>query len=306
MTHVPTYVDVSARPTLRLHGPEALDLMQRISTNDVRSLTVGSVIGTILTTDKGRIRDVVSLLRVAEAELLLFGTIGPQSELSGWIERFVIMEELTLSDATNEFFRFELLWHPEPAQGGPGGSLQKVELIPGGAGTAWRFSDPATSGKALQLVGDKRLEAHARQYLEKEGFRAATEDSLRDFCVYYGVPIPGRELSVEYNPHEVGLLDLVSFTKGCYIGQEVVARLDTYKKVQRRLVSLELSEKPAKLPARLASGAEEVGSLTSSIFSDELANWIGTAYVRPAFLEHAAPATYAGERREGVAKLRRV
>lgn len=306
MAHRPTYVDHSTRPIVRLTGLEALDLMQRISTNDVRSLKVGSSVGTILTTDKGRLRDVLSLARLSDTELLLFGTLWVRKELAAWIERFVIMEDLKVQDATDEFFRYHLLWPTASMQVAPGGSLQSLERTFGGGGRAWLMADPATGGRAVILVGDKHLGSVARQHLEREGFGAGDQASLRDFCVYYGLPVPGLELSIEYNPHEVGLLDLVSFTKGCYVGQEVIARLDTYKKVQRRLVSLELSEKPALLPARLTDGTEEVGTLTSATYSDDLTSWIGLGYVKPAFLDHPAPASYQGERTAGVAKLRAV
>ena len=306
MAHGPTYVDFSARPIVRLAGPEALDLMQRISTNDVRSLAVGSAVGTILTTDKGRIRDVLSLVRLAETELLLFGTLSERKDLAAWIERFVIMEDIKVQDATDEFFRYQLLWPTRAMQGGEGGSLQSLASVFGGGGRTWLMADPATGGKTVSLIGDKHLAGVVKLHLEREGFRRGDDESLRNFCVYYGLPVPGLELSIDYNPHEVGLLPLVSFTKGCYVGQEVIARLDTYKKVQRRLVSFELSEKPAELPARLAIGSEETGILSSVVYSDELASWIGIGFVKPAFLEGAECASYRGERAEGVARLRKV
>jgi folate-binding protein YgfZ len=56
--------------------------------------------------------------------------------------------------------------------------------------------------------------------------------------VMRGVPSPGNELSDRVNPLEAGLGRFISFTKGCYIGQEVIARLDSYDKLQRRLVRL--------------------------------------------------------------------
>ncbi len=53
-----------------------------------------------------------------------------------------------------------------------------------------------------------------------------------------GIPSDPNELNDLYNPHEAKLIDLVDFKKGCYIGQEVIARLDTYDKVQKHLVGL--------------------------------------------------------------------
>ena len=80
--------------------------------------------------------------------------------------------------------------------------------------------------------------------------------------VTLGVPAHGSELGDAYNPLEAGLMGAISFTKGCYIGQEVIARLDTYQKVQRRLVSLTLPES-VESGTRLMQNNREVGTLTS-------------------------------------------
>ena len=56
--------------------------------------------------------------------------------------------------------------------------------------------------------------------------------------ILLGIPAPGHELTEDYNPLEAGLGEAVSFTKGCYVWQEVVARLNTYDTVSRRLVGL--------------------------------------------------------------------
>ena len=62
------------------------------------------------------------------------------------------------------------------------------------------------------------------------------------FRISRGIPAFGAEISNAFNPYEAGLAHAISFTKGCYIGQEVIARLDTYEKVQRELVGLMFEE----------------------------------------------------------------
>ncbi len=62
------------------------------------------------------------------------------------------------------------------------------------------------------------------------------------FRIARGIPDIGRELTNDFNPFEVGLRDAISMTKGCYIGQEVIARLDTYQKVKRKLVGILFAE----------------------------------------------------------------
>ena len=72
----------------------------------------------------------------------------------------------------------------------------------------------------------------------------------------------------EFNPLEAGLKEFVSFTKGCYVGQEVVARLDTYDKVQKRLVGLQWDADSApERGAKLVLDGKQVGVVTSAATS---------------------------------------
>jgi folate-binding protein YgfZ len=91
-----------------------------------------------------------------------------------------------------------------------------------------------------------------------------------------GRPIPDQELTEYYNPLEAGLWRTVSFEKGCYIGQETIARLNTYKGVKQRLWGVQLSEVVS--PGTVVTiGAEKVGILTSMT---DLEMPFGLAYIR--------------------------
>jgi folate-binding Fe-S cluster repair protein YgfZ len=80
----------------------------------------------------------------------------------------------------------------------------------------------------------------------------------------------------------------VSYTKGCYIGQETVARLHFRGHANRRLVAVDLAAEPPSLPADLAQAGKPAGRLTSAAWSDALARWIGLAVVRREVPEGAA------------------
>ncbi|MEK7729006.1 MAG: folate-binding protein YgfZ, partial [candidate division KSB1 bacterium] len=105
--------------------------------------------------------------------------------------------------------------------------------------------------------------------------------------ILQGIPMVEHELTEEYNPHEVGLYSLINFEKGCYIGQEVVARLDTYQKVQRQLVGVKLDAEPhACANATLWVDEEEIGKLTSIARAPEGNGAIGLAIVRKQYAQH--------------------
>jgi folate-binding protein YgfZ len=102
-----------------------------------------------------------------------------------------------------------------------------------------------------------------------------------------GVPIAGRELTADVNPLEAKLHHLIDFDKGCYVGQEVIARLDTYDKVQRELIRFTLcgGDHATIRPGDRVlapSGGRDVGWISSVAAHPETGDRIGLAYVRGA------------------------
>ena len=101
--------------------------------------------------------------------------------------------------------------------------------------------------------------------------------------VEMGAPAYGKELSEDFNPLEANLLEYISFTKGCYVGQEVVARLKTYNKVQRQLVGLRWDFDSRAAPgSKLMLEGKQVGLVTSAAKSPRLDKVLGLGYVRTA------------------------
>lgn len=95
--------------------------------------------------------------------------------------------------------------------------------------------------------------------------------------ILQGRPAPDQELTEDYNPLEVGLWQTISFDKGCYIGQETIARLNTYKGVKQHLWGIRLTA-PAELGSPITIGNEKVGKLTS--YTETLDGHFGLGYIR--------------------------
>jgi aminomethyltransferase len=122
--------------------------------------------------------------------------------------------------------------------------------------------------------------------LLQAGARPMGQAAYEVLRVEAGYAAHGHELSLEYIPLETGLHDAVSFTKGCYVGQEIISRMDSRKRLAKQLRGLRLSGL-AEAPARLAVAGKEAGDLTSVVQSPRFGP-IGLAYVRTA---HAEPGT---------------
>jgi folate-binding protein YgfZ len=111
--------------------------------------------------------------------------------------------------------------------------------------------------------------------------RAVGTEALEVLRIEAGVPLFGRDMSEETIPIEANLLEAISYTKGCYIGQEVIARIDARGHVNRKLVGLLLEG--STLPqhgARIDTPEREVGWITSTAFSLALQQPIALGYVR--------------------------
>jgi len=119
-----------------------------------------------------------------------------------------------------------------------------------------------------------------------QGLVAGSEESFEILRIEAGTPRFGAELGPDVLPAEVGLEVAIAFDKGCYTGQEIVARVESRGQVRRRLVGLRLLGRPAPVAgAPIAAGVQRVGELTSACDSP-LCGAIGLGFVR---LPHDAP-----------------
>ena len=99
------------------------------------------------------------------------------------------------------------------------------------------ISNKMNQKTCLDVIGDMSDKERIIEFLKNSGTQLES-NQFENIRISLGFPKFGMELTEEFNPLEAGLIDHISFNKGCYIGQEVVARLNTYDKVQRKLVKL--------------------------------------------------------------------
>ena len=279
--------DSSHLGRIKATGQDFLDLLNRLSTNEVLSLEPGQGSTTVLTTDKGRIIDLLTVLNLGDYVLLLTGPQTPD-KVAQWIDKYTIIEDAALEDITATTAMLTVI--------GP----KAAELLGGVTDTKLSKFEPFQSAPVVlngvdahvirrDLVdlpmfellvkaddAEKAWQAVAAAGAEPIGFE--TYEILR---LEQASPGYDRELGEAYNPLESGLWGSISFTKGCYIGQEVIARLDTYKKVQKRLVSLSFSpDAIVETGDKLTQNGKEVGAVSSIAKVPTTGELIGLGYIR--------------------------
>ncbi len=271
-------------------GPDILPLLQRLGTGDVTALSPGDSGRTVLTTNKGRIVQHLFVSPLGDAGVLLIG--GPDSgpQVLDHLRRYTFAEKIELSDESENLFQLALtgpqssgilcdLNLPTPAAGvtAAGSVLDtSVRVLPhdGSTDDGYSVVGPVDAHPAVS--------AAVQQAVEARGGRAGTRSAFETYRVLRGIPAAGHELTLDYNPLEAGLWDAVSFDKGCYVGQEVVARLRTYDKGSRVLVGLELGN-PSVLPdpgASIIIDGSRAGALTSALDLPGGERAIGLGYLK--------------------------
>jgi folate-binding protein YgfZ len=260
--------DRSYHDILRISGADARDLLHRITTNDLSTLHTKSVVDTIFLTDKGRVIDLVQLLALDE-ELLLIVSPGIGPIVKQWIERYIILEDVIVEDVTSRISMVSLIgpkadtlidtvYDIELAQG-------RYAILPD-SGSVELIARSVRNGPQVVdvICSSEKIAEHWQRLTLTDVSSAAAPMGARAYealRISAGRPMPPGEISQENNPFDLALANAISFTKGCYIGQEVIARLDTYQKVRRGLFGL-LSDHRVPIPATIKVKGEEVGRVT--------------------------------------------
>jgi folate-binding protein YgfZ len=289
--------DISHHGTIEVSGPDAAGFLHNLTTNDVLHLATGAGREAFLTTGQAKIIAYALIDHVLlEGERDAFWlNVGPTSapRVLTHLDRHLISERVELTDRTAQFGRLHLAGRDarHVMERTVGEHLQNLEplancrAIIGGASIHLRRHEPlAVDGyDVVCAASDGPLIWKALTSAAKPAGSRAYE-ILR---MEAGTPVYGVDIDDSNLPQEVGITDrAVSFTKGCYIGQETIARIRTYGHVNRSLVGLRLAgDMPVPHGSKLLQAGKDVGYVTSSIRSISLGAVIGLAYVRRGFQE---------------------
>jgi folate-binding protein YgfZ len=306
ITHTPTdyqtaiehvaFSDESNTGRILMRGRDRAALLQRLTTNDIERLRSGQGSRTVLTTPIGRIIDLLTIHALDESFLVVTSPGQGPVVFSHLKKNIFFNDQVTLEPAGRAYVQIALYGpQAQPA-------LEEIAQAPLPqlalshtatltiAGAEVRIARrPPIGGDGLTLYIPADAAEAVRTALETSGAVALTPESLELLRIEAGIPSFGHELGQEYIPLETGLLDAISFTKGCYVGQEIIARMESRGRLAKQLRGLRLSE-PAEAPAKLDVGGKEAGDLTSTTVSPRYGS-IALAYVRSA---HADAGTIVG------------
>ncbi len=301
--------DFSHRGLLQFTGPDRLSFLQGMLSNDLRGLkTFDGQYATILTQQGKVVADVRVLCAMNSFYLDFWEPL--REKILAHLNRYLIADEVEIADRSDEYSTLSLqgpqsetllravLGEAELPQRAFGHAMIQLD---GAAVCVIAASHTGELGFDL-IIPTADLEKVARRISAAGGpfaphwIGAEAQEILR---VEAGIPLYGVDFSEDNLLLEVGLDHAVSFSKGCYLGQEVVERIRSRGHVNKKLSGLLLeTEAPADIGSIIEANGKSAGMITSSVLSPRLNRSIALGYVSKEFWSPGTPVTVRSGARE--------
>jgi folate-binding protein YgfZ len=265
---------IEKRGLIAVHGKEAVQFLDGLITNDMKTLEDGAQMRAAFPNAQGRLLAVVRVQRQGE-RFLIETEDATREKLFQNLFRFTFAGDFFAEDLSEQFSYFEVfgpvedVYHPEVA-----------EMFPGA------FAFEAKHGASYFVPIDQT--ETVRSVLVNENDCVVIDDELYEVLrIESGIPKFGADMDETTIVPELGL-DNISYTKGCYIGQEIIARIHFRGHVAKQLTGLVLSDPSAsgliKGAELLSADGKNAGKITSTTYSPKLERMIALAFVRYEFL----------------------
>lgn len=259
--------DLAGRTKLRLTGADRVRYLNGQVTNDVRKANANLSMAACVLSAKGKMDALVFIL-AGEDELLLDAAPELRETLPARLDRYIIADDVVLEDVTGDFSLFHRLAEEPPI----------LPNEPWHSRRSRRFGEPGWDLVIPSADYERARQALAAQDTLCEG------DAAEQFRIEQGVPRWGRELTDQIIPVEANLEGTtIDYTKGCYIGQEVISRMKMSGQTNKRLCGLVARDgSPLQAGERLIAptSGKDAGWITSAIRSDSLGQEIALAFVK--------------------------
>jgi folate-binding protein YgfZ len=274
------------RGLIAVWGNEAVQFLDGLITNDMKTLADGEQMLAAFPNAKGRLLAVVRVLRLGE-RFFIETEQATRDTLFQNLFRFTFAGDFFIEDLSHERVYFEVLGRPQNAF-----QAMAAEQTP----TAMPYSSPLGVSYLVPAADAGRF----RDLLVSEnGIRQISPELFEVLRIESGMPKYGVDMDENTIVPELGFEEMISYTKGCYIGQEIIARIHFRGHVAKRLMGI-MSE-PGAADAGLEPNADlttedgkNAGRITSVTYSPKLGTEIALAFVRYDYLEPGTPLVAGG------------
>jgi folate-binding protein YgfZ len=292
LTRAAGLATLAGRTLLEIRGADRISFLHAFCTNNIKALAAGAGCEAFVTSPQGKTLGHVLVFCEAE-RVLLDASPGHAAALITHFDRYLLSEDVQFVDRTSETGLLLVAGF-----GAAGALRQAVGHEPPNAMltiAAAQIADVAVRVACIPFVSTGYFVWHPASEatrvipaLVASGALPCESGAVEAARIEAGFPLFGTDITVDNLPQEVGRdAQAISFTKGCYLGQETIARIDALGHVNRKLVGLKFPT--GELPAAgtsLLVGEKEVGRVTSAAWSPLLNAPLALGYVRSA---HSRP-----------------
>ena len=290
-------VDRSDLGVLLMRGETRLDLLHRMSTQKLDVLPSGHGAATVLTTDIGRIVDRLHILATNSALYVLTGENNGDN-IARYLMRYVFFnDDFKLDDISADNAVLAVYGPQATTRLGEAGFPEVDMPLHHWRRTEWDGeavylyrTDPIQGGGYF-VICQSEAAGMVAERLAGAGIILAEQSSFEYLRIEAGLPRFGHEIAQEYIPLEVDLWDDVSFNKGCYIGQEIIARMESRGRLAKKLFRLQLAA-PVEVGATITVGGKNAGVVTSAAAGP--AGPLALGLIKAAYWESDEPLIAAG------------
>ena len=300
-------IDLSSRGRLLVSGSEAVMFLNGLITNDMKTLAVNSWMPAVFPNVQGRLIAAVRIIHRQDGFLIDTESVSLET-VAKLLERFTLAGDFRVTDLTSETAMLSVQGRKaaevireafgETAETVARAQVTTLQFANDGEVTIIRSTHTGEDGFDL-FVNASQIEM-LRQSLTGAGAQPIGADMAETLRIEAGIPRFGIDMDETKVVTETNLDDAVSFTKGCYIGQEIIARIKYRGHVAKKLTGVVLeSDAPLESGVKILSADDkEIGSITSSTISQRLKRTIALAYVKYDYLEPGTKVKIISSERE--------
>jgi aminomethyltransferase len=283
------WLDLSGRGKIKMTGEDRARLLHAMTTNHIQQLTPGTGCYAFFLTTQGRILADVNILCRPDHFLL---DLEPEAreKIYQHLDRYIIADDVTMEDLTAQTVTIAV---EGPKSAGvlaaAGAPALETEYSSAEWGTRLVARLNSTGSPGYFVFAPVTEKAELIAQLEAAGAVAGDAEAIRAVRLEHGKARFGEDLSERFLAQEANQPRALHFSKGCYLGQEIVERVRSRGQVHRVLMPLLLDAKdPPAAGTKLQIGEANVAEITSAAYSPALDKVVALAYVRT---EHASPRT---------------
>jgi folate-binding protein YgfZ len=299
--------DLSSRGRIQVSGGEVVMFLNGLITNDMKTLAVNSWMPAAFPNVQGRLLAGVRVIHRDDGFLIDTESATREAVLK-LLERFTMAGDFRVADVTGETACLSLQGKKaadmlRAALGDEAAQVEHqqvatVRIENGNTVNVIRATHTAEDG--FDLFIDAKAVFDLRDLLTGAGAQAVGPEVLESLRIEAGIARYGIDMDETNVVSETNLDDAVSFTKGCYVGQEIIARIKYRGHVAKKLTGLIVDGEPALESGAsiLSADEKEIGRVTSSTFSPQLKQTIALGYVKYDFLPPGTPVKIISSEKE--------